>query len=271
MDDQANHLRELVRQTGAGPTRGPFAQPKLIVVTGGTGGVGTSTLASGLAIALAQRRQETVFVDADPQGGDGAGLCGLKQPKRLADVLTAPDGLAGALESGTDGLHVVPGVWGWDHPVEPSASDLQRLIEQIRGLEGQAEFAVIDAGNGLSYSARAWWRAADLVVVTMRLEVASVMAAYASIKLLGVGRSALVRSVVNRARGRGAADEVHGRLAEACSRFLDLRVEPLGHMPDDPALATVGARGGSLLAAKPGSPFVRQIRRLADGLVEQVS
>ena len=58
----------------------------MIVVAGGKGGVGTTTLAVELALAMSRRHRRTLLVDA-ARGGDAAITCGIEPRHSLADVL----------------------------------------------------------------------------------------------------------------------------------------------------------------------------------------
>ena len=74
MSDQADKLRQLVIDTA--PARGDRMLPPTIVVTGGKGGVGATTVAINLAAALAEHGRRTVLVDAAPNA-DVAQLLGI--------------------------------------------------------------------------------------------------------------------------------------------------------------------------------------------------
>ena len=68
MLDQAHDLRRLA--TECRPTAARSAgRPRLLALTGGKGGVGTTTMAIRLATTLTQAGQRTLLVDADPRGG----------------------------------------------------------------------------------------------------------------------------------------------------------------------------------------------------------
>lgn len=86
-DDQAKELRQLVRIDGArlAPQLPP---PRLILVAGGKGGVGTSTVALNLAVTLAQLGQRVVLVDADPAAADITARLGLLPDHGIAQVLS---------------------------------------------------------------------------------------------------------------------------------------------------------------------------------------
>src|SRR4051812_29126061 len=119
--DQANHLRQWIAERHQ-QTPAQTAQPKLVVVGSGKGGVGVSTLAVGLSLALARDGRRTVLVDADFEGGDAAELCGLEDCGGLADVLAGRRTVHEVLQPATSGLHVLPGTRGLPNLAECSAA-----------------------------------------------------------------------------------------------------------------------------------------------------
>ena len=91
MSDQATDLRALVRQVAT--AHAPVAaRPRRIVVFGGKGGVGTTTIAVNLAVALAQQTECSLLCDV--AGGDVALQCRLEPRHSLADVLAGNRTLA---------------------------------------------------------------------------------------------------------------------------------------------------------------------------------
>ena len=86
MIDQASELRQQVRRAGA-PAAPTVFSPKLLVVTGAKGGVGTTSVAINLAVAMSRQSRKVVLVDADFDGADVATLCGLDEKHSVADVL----------------------------------------------------------------------------------------------------------------------------------------------------------------------------------------
>ena len=57
---------------------------RLVAVLGGSGGVGASTCAAGLAVVAAQQELRTALVDTDPLGGGLDLLLGAEAQRRLA-------------------------------------------------------------------------------------------------------------------------------------------------------------------------------------------
>jgi flagellar biosynthesis protein FlhG len=270
MHDQASDLRELVRRDAACAPTAFSPRPKLLVVAGGKGGVGTTTIAVNLAIALTHQRHRTVLVDAAPHGGDAAMLAGADERHTLADVLRGRRTVRESLQPGAAGLQVLAGAWALGNLPDLSAAASQRLLAQLRELGRAVDFLVVDAGGALTCLAEPFWQAADMVLLVTTPEPASVMDTYARLKLAAPRSGGVaVRTLVNRAPSRSAARDVHRRLAEACRRFLGIDVSGIGYAPDDPELSNAGATRQPFVVGPPAPTFARRVRRLAEAVVRQ--
>ena len=231
MHDQANDLRRLVRQCTVVKTDAADASVRLIVVAGGKGGVGTTTLAVDLAVAFAQADRRVVLVDADPHGGDVAVLAGVQEQHTLADVLSGSREASETLHQGPEQLKVLPGFWGWESLPGPNGSIGERLLAQMRALKQQAEIVVLDAGNGPHPILRPCWRAADLRLVVTTPEKSAILDTYALIKQWSDRDTPeSIHAVVNQAADGHEAEDVYGRLAQACRRFLGLELRAAGYV-----------------------------------------
>ncbi|MGO8690756.1 MAG: MinD/ParA family protein [Thermoguttaceae bacterium] len=228
MHDQANDLRTLVRH--ATPTPRPDGRPRLIVVAGGKGGVGTTTLALRLAAALERRRWRTVLVDA-ARRGDAAILCHLEPRCGLTEVLAGRSTLAGAVHLAPGGLRIVPGAWAGDGPADAGPWAADRLLAQMAALSPIADLIVLDAGNDPTRLAQRCWHTAWRRLAVTTPETAAVMETYASIKRLSQPPAAgPVHLLVNMVSEPSVADAAYHRLAQACRRFLGIEVNLLGHV-----------------------------------------
>jgi len=183
MPDQANNLRRLAIERTRPRAARPAARPRLIVVAGGKGGVGTSTIAINLAVAVMNAGHATLLVDADPRG-DLAMLCGIEERYTLDDLLAARRSAAEVVADGPGGIQIVAGSRGWDESGNGSATIADRLIEALDNGDVKADVAVIDAGNTTSPTVRRLWQAADAAVMVAAPDAASVVGAYESIKAL---------------------------------------------------------------------------------------
>jgi flagellar biosynthesis protein FlhG len=262
MSDQATDLRALVRQVAT--THAPVAtRPRRIVVFGGKGGVGTTTIAVNLAVALAQQAQNSLLCDA--AGGDVALQCRLEPRHTLADALAGNRTLDQVLQPGPAGVQILPGTRELVRWPETAEHAWNRLMTQLPSLARRPDVVVIDAGSRADPLARQLWQSADRVLLVTSVETAAIMDAYASIKLLtDPTRSASIALLVNRGPKESMAEEAQRRLAQACRRFLGLPLRNVGHMPEDGVVPQCAASGESFVLAKPAclaSLHLRQVAR----------
>jgi len=269
MHDQANELRHLVsRQTAEAPPR-LADRSKLVVVAGGKGGAGTTTLAVNLAAALARAGRAVTLVDADPSGGDLVLLCCVQERYTIADVLAGRCTVAEALEAGPAGAHVLAGSWELAILADAPPAGQQRLIEHLQCMPPRPDWVVVDTGNGWSRWARRWWQAADQVLMVTTPELASVMDTYAAIKILAADGAARVDLVVNRVDHAEDARDVRTRLSRVCQRFLAIEPGTAGFVPSDPMVAAAAAARQPFVLASPGGPAATHLEQLAAKLASE--
>jgi flagellar biosynthesis protein FlhG len=220
---------------------GPLAP--LLVVAGGKGGVGTTTVAANLAITLARQGRRTVFADADLDHGGHALLSGIQHRGSVVDVLAGRQSVHEVLERGPCGIQVLSGAWAADELTSYSTTAQERLIGELKHLAPHADVVVVDVGSGRNPFTQRLWRAADAVLVVTTTEPAAVMNAYAATKsLAGTGDVAerdtdtvpAIYSMINRTSDAATADDVQARIATACRRFLALEIGAAGVVPECP-------------------------------------
>jgi len=262
LPDQANDLRNLVlravRSVG-GPDVPP---PKNIVIAGGKGGVGTTTIAVNFATALAREGRRVVLVDADFAGPNVAELCGLDGTYGAADVLAGRRTVHEVLERGPTGIQVLPASRGIDaEDCTPLAQD--RLLTQLRGLGAYVDYVLIDAGSGGTRTMRRFWEAADGVLVVVHPDPVAVMDAYALIKMIcnDDPPTTPVAAVVNCADDEST--DVLARLDRACRRFLGFSVAAAGGIPLDANVPRSAAQRRPLLLEAPHCAAAAAFDRLA--------
>ncbi len=269
--DQAHDLRRLVRlaSDAAPPETG---RPRLVAVAGGKGGVGTTTIAMNLAVALALCRRPAVLVDADPDGPDVAALCRLRERATIADVVAAGQTVADSLVDGPAGVRVLPGAPDYERLAGAWPAAHQRLVGQLRRLAPPTEIVVLDAGDRSGRFAEDLRRTADAVLLVSTPDTAAVIDAYAALKALLVACGGPpVGLVVNMARTTEAAEATHARLVRACRRFLGCSLAMAGRVPLDPAVPAAAKAGVPLAMAAPRSRAAIEIRRIAADVLKNAS
>jgi flagellar biosynthesis protein FlhG len=266
MPDQANDLRQLVRQCGAPIAPAAGDRPRWIVVAGGKGGVGTTTIAVNLAVAISKRGLRAVLVDAAP-GGDATILCRLEPRYTLADVLSGTQTAQNALATGPSNVRVLPGIRELERLSDYCLASMDRTLAQLMDLSPAADVVVLDAGNRPSRTAQRLWRVADALVLVTTAEPTAIMDTYAAVKLqVARDHGPSGHLLVNRSPGQETAEDVFRRLDQVCRRFLATRLASAGQVPMDdqvPAAAT----GGPFVVASPSCAAARSLNRVAQVVV----
>ncbi len=247
MIDQANDLRNLVTQAASRAGDAPTPQVTTVLVAGGKGGVGTTTIAVNLAAVAAQQGMRTVLVDADPDGPDIQTLCRLRQRHTICDVIQGRRTLVEALQPGPGGITVLPGAWGAADLADAPDVSQKRFIDQLAGLANRADLVVLDGGNGLHPFTRRLWHACRELVLVSSTDASAVLDTYAALKIaVDPVRRPQIQLLVNMCTDAGEAAEVHGRIRRSCRRFLGF---------DLPVCRWIGADPNVVAAGRHGLPF----------------
>ena len=269
MSDQAAQLRNLVSQAARRGLRPAGPSPRLVVFSGGKGGVGVSTVAITVAMALVDQGLRVVLVDADLYRADIAPLCNLPERGHVGDILSARRDIHEVLERGPGGILVVPGVWAPDHEIPFSQHAQHRFLRQLQSLGRHADMVLMDVGSASAPTTHRFWLTADEVVLVTTPDSVSVMDCYATFKSAVTSGTAPadVRLICNKAATREEADDVYRRIEQSVRRFLGHRVSWLGYIPHDPAVAqAMSQKTPEALAAKT-SPVAVFLQAIASSLV----
>jgi Mrp family chromosome partitioning ATPase len=202
---------------------------RLVVVTGGKGGPGATTLAVGLAGAWATAGRSVLLADLDPAGGDVAAHLPVPDVRHgVAPLLGLP---AGQLDPAAVRAESTQVAWGLRVLVglpRPDTGGLLRpdatlaLLQAARGVRG-VELLVVDPGRLLPGSVAA---------VTLRLAEVRVLAARADLPGALAAQRAL--AATQHAPGMAVIAVAVQRPADAAELAHALRRPLAGVIPADP-------------------------------------
>jgi flagellar biosynthesis protein FlhG len=267
MIDQANDLRRLVTQSAELPQHAPSRQVTAVLVAGGKGGVGTTTVAVNLAVAASQQGLRTVLVDADPDGPDIQTLCRLRQRYNLSDVLDGRRTLGETLQPGPGGVMILPGAWATADLADASDTSQKSLLDQLAGLGTRADLVVLDGGNGLHAFTRRLWQTSEEVVLVSSTDSNAVLDTYAALKVALVpGQRPRVRLLVNMCDDESDAREVHGRLNRSSQRFLGFDLPICHWLPADANVVASARQGVPFTLSQPDTVATESLLALAHSL-----
>lgn len=265
MHDQATRMRTIARAYGAA-ARPP--RPYLLTITSGKGGVGKSTLALNVGIALANHGKRVLLVDADANLAGLDVLCGISPRFRLGDVLRGERDLEEILVSPHPGVKLLPGSSG--DPGYPRMDRARQgaLLEEILDRDEKTDVVVIDTAAGMTPEIVQFAEEADSVLVVTTAEPTSVMDAYAMIKVMGMSApSQSVNLVMNSVRSAREGEETFTKLLAAVRHFLRREVGCAGIIPRDDHVAEAIRKQQPLVTAFPRSAAALSVLALSHTLV----
>lgn len=283
--DQASRLRQLFRATDgrAAATPEPEAPKRgqIIAIGSGKGGVGKTTIAVNLCIALARLNRRVVLVDADIGTANADLLCGITPTMRLdaARQFGGTHHLEDLAIPAPGGFWLIPGSTGPmadrfrtdDSGLGPfDEHTLARTIARMTSLSHEYQSVVIDTAAGVGDVVIRAMLSADRPIVVLTPEPTSIADAYALLKSLAASttRELKVDLVVNQASGETEAKETFARISRTCARFL--RVEPslLGWLPVEQSVRKAVRARVPLMMAEGQGEVARGILGLAQVLVD---
>jgi flagellar biosynthesis protein FlhG len=242
-----------------------------IAIVSGKGGVGKTTLATNLAIALQRQGRKVLVVDGDLGMANVDLLLGLVPRYTLHDVVTGERTPEEILIRTEDGIHLMPGASGIEEMANLDDLRCERLLRSVAHVEGGMDLILIDTAPGIHRSTTHLARAADEVVVVTTPEPTSWADAYATLRVLTRkgprGRQRDPWLVVNQARDAYEARATMARIRETSLRFLSIEPQFLGYVLEDPAVGSAVRRQEPVMRLFPSSPAASCIELLAQRLM----
>lgn len=242
-------------------------EPQTVLVASGKGGVGTSMIATLMALSAAHGEQRVLLVDATESGGSLHHLFGAR-PSRSLWMLSRPNAeLRDTLIAIDDSLTLVAG--GTAGGATPPRNDDERraALASMSQVFGAFDLTVIDGGSRLDTVRAIADLFAPQILLATSADRLSLAANYALVKSLRTRRDDLEISVVANRNAAAVAEEACEFLIGACSHFLGRAIAIAGVVPDDPCLQAAIGAGMSVRDALEGSPAADAARDLLKTIV----
>lgn len=273
MLDQATELRKLTVHQGRDATRQQPCAARLLVVAGGKGGVGSTTIAVNLATALAAENQKVLLFEVNACQTDIITLCGLDEnDSQTKDTLSSGD-LSSQPYQGPYGFSVLPAIRNPTDPIHTQpAGPSHHLLQQLRQQQNQYDILIADVGNRTHGVASRLWNSADDLLLVTTPDPIAIMNSYATLKTQSTqDASSQVHCVVNDIESKAFGIDVHRRLDQACRRFLGFSVLHLGSLPHDSGLKEAARQATPLVTLAPQTAAAQAFTAMARKYSEQRS
>jgi flagellar biosynthesis protein FlhG len=242
--DQAEGLRKMMGNF-------PKTNTQFISITSGKGGVGKSSFALNLGISLANMKdspKKVVVFDADLGLANIHVLLGAIPKNNLLHVIKGQKKISEIIYKTDLGVDFIAGASGFTQLANLKEEEKENLIEALREIS-YADYVIIDTSAGISANVISFVLAANEVIVITTPEPTSITDAYGIIKaIVTESENANIKLVLNRVRNPAEANKVAKKIIEICAQFLNIKIENIGFIYDDPLVAE---------AVRKQTPFVQ--------------
>ncbi len=158
----------------------------------------------------------------------------------------------------------MPGASGVAELANLSAAGHLGLVQAFSALSSRIDTMIVDTSAGISHSVVQFTQAAQHVLLVVCDEPASMTDAYALAKVMSRGHGITTfRVVANMVRSPGEGENLFRKLERVTSRFLDVTLDYVGEIPEDPYLRRAIREQRPVVAAFPACPASRAFKKLA--------
>ena len=237
---------------------------QVIAVTGGKGGVGKTTVAVNLSLALAELGRRVVLLDGDLGLASIDALLGLSPQYTLADLIEGHCELSDLLVQGPGGVRIVPAASGIQNMARLSPAQYAGLIQAFSDIGDSIDVLVIDTAAGIGDSVVSFVRAAQEVLLVVSDEPTSITDAYALIKLLsrdyGMNR---FQVLANMTQSPQEGRALFAKLTKVTDNFLDVALCYVGAVPYDECMRKAVQKQRAVYEAFPRSKCAQAFQSIA--------
>jgi flagellar biosynthesis protein FlhG len=231
-------------------------------VASGKGGVGKTTLSLILGSSLAKLSKRVLLMDADLGLANIQILLGIAPKFNISHVVSGERSISEILVEAAPGMYLAPGASGLEQLTNIDAMRFEKLRADFMGLEDGYDYLIMDTGAGIGATVTGFARHADLVLLVMTPDPASLADAYAMVKVLYEKGCGNIAAVVNMAANENEGREAFEMLRKMVANFLRKPVRLYAILNNEREVLRLG-RKQLHLAAGGGANFYREVAALA--------
>lgn len=238
-------------------------------VLSGKGGVGKTSIALNLGIALHHEEAKVLLMDCDLGLANMDVLFGITPESTLQDVLLSDMDVPAAVHHIEDRLDILPAASGVPELVEMTTDMRDMLLRRLMNTLGCYDYVFMDLGAGINTTVQTFAGMARARILVVTPEPTAITDTYAIMKVLAQMyelRDFLI--IVNQTTSKEEEMATFRRLHSACKRFLGFEPVLLGSIRQDSKVTEAVCRQTPLLKLFPTCNAAKDIVEVARHLIQ---
>jgi flagellar biosynthesis protein FlhG len=182
--------------------------------------------------------KRVVLMDADLGLANVNVVLGIIPKYNLYHVIRKQKSMKEIILDTNYGIQIVAGASGFAKIANLNEEERQNFVQELSELES-ADVIIIDTSAGVSNNVLAFVAAADEAIIVTTPEPTAITDAYGIIKIIATEIDNLslgLKLIVNRVKSATEGKRVAERVINIAGQFLNLKVDYLGYIYDDPGV-----------------------------------
>lgn len=267
--DQATNLRNIIKMQGQ-----PKNTARVLTVTSGKGGVGKTSISINLAIALSKKGKKVIVLDADFGLANIEVMLGIRPEYTLADLMFKGMEMKDIVTQGPEGIGFISCGSGIKELANITKQQLYSVTYALSTLDNLADVVIVDTGAGIEDRVMEFAVSSAEVLLIVTPEPTSITDAYALLKTLNkrqefVTEDTVIKLVANKVRDEREGREIFQKMNMVVSKFLNVKLEFLGVIPEDEYVSKAVMHQKPLTLAYPNATSSKAISQLSNIIESQ--
>ncbi|MGP1576399.1 MAG: MinD/ParA family protein [Treponema sp.] len=253
MSDQADGLRQLMKEKYGTDHSSSFRKTRIIAVTSGKGGVGKTNVATNMGIAYAQMGKKVLVIDADLGLANVNVILNIIPQYNLYHVIKKQKKMSEIIIDTDYGIKLILSASGISKIANMEENERDAFIKEMSTLSN-LDIIIIDTSAGVSHNVLSFIAAADEVLIVTTAEPTAITDAYGIIKVISTEVDNMelnLKLIINRVDSASDGKRVADRIIQIAAQFLNLKIDYLGFIYNDPAVSRSVLKQKPFIVAEP--------------------